>query len=551
VPSLNSISDHGQQPKLAPRYSLLEIILVFVVFFLHGAWPTPDVNETGYLAKAARFWNPQAFAGDFFCQTGDAHVVFYAAFGWLTKLGWSLDTVAWVGRAVTWLALAIAWRGLSFAIIPRPWVAVLSAELFVLLTEQAHMAGEWIVGGVEAKGFAWALVLWSLTALIRGRWNLALMLVGAAAALHVVVGGWAAVCLSTVWILSPSKRSSLREMLPGLAVALILAMPGLWFAWQLNQGADSQTVAEANRIQVFERLPHHLLPTAFAPGYVARHLLLWALFFLLCSQIPAARGGERRLRRFVMAAMALAVVGFFLAWLAGVAPQTAAAFLRFYWSRLSDILVPLGTVLVGLQFVLTPDRHEAVARKSAHWMIAGLIAISTYDLWNQVRHLPWLPESFGRMTPRGERFIGFSDKQAAYDDWRDICRWIAENMPPNAVFVTPVRSSTFKSFAGRGEIGTWKDMPQDAASVVKWLDRLNEVYGSGLADPDRRWHLSLAAVGYDKLRGLAAKYHAGYAIVELVEGVPQLTEQPIYRNGSYAIYQFELTTEPRDAAANE
>jgi hypothetical protein len=83
------------------------------------------------------------------------------------------------------------------------------------------------------------------------------------------------------------------------------------------------------------------------------------------------------------------------------------------------------------------------------------------------------------------------------------------------------------------------------------LDRLNEVYGSGLADPDRRWHLSLAAVGYDKLRGLAAKYHAGYAIDELVEGVPQLTEQPIYRNGSYAIYQFELTTEPRDAAANE
>jgi hypothetical protein len=548
VPDPTPIPDQYGRQTVALWKALLEIVLVFIVFFLHGAWPTPDVNETGYLAKASRFWNPQAFAGDFFCQTVDAHVVFYTVFGGLTKLGWSLDTVAWTGRIVTWLMLAVAWRGLSFAVLPRPWIAVLSAQLFVLLTEQAHMAGEWIVGGVEAKGFAWALVLWALTALVRGRWNLAWALVGAAAAFHVVVGGWAAVCLAMVWIVSPRERSALRDMLPGLAVALILAMPGLWFAWQLNQGADGQTVAEANRLQVFERLPHHLLPTAFAPGYVARHLLLWALLFLLCSQAPAALSGDRRLPRFVMASMSLAVVSFLLAWLAAVTPLTAAAFLRFYWSRLSDVVVPLGTVLVGLQFLLVPNHREVLSRRSVHWMLAGLIALSAYDLWNQVRHLPWLPESLGRVTPRGERFTGFPDKSAAYDDWRGMCRWITENTPPDAVFITPVRSSTFKWFADRGEIGTWKDMPQDAASILKWMERLNEVYATGLADPDRRWHLSLAAVGYDKLRELAAKYHAGYAIVELVEGVPQLTEQPIYRNGSYAIYEFDSTTESRGAA---
>lgn len=548
MPGPTSISDRFERPRVAPWKILLEIALVFVVFFLHGAWPTPDVNETGHIAKAARFWNPGAFAGDFFCQTGDAYVVFYALFGWLTKLGWSLETVAWVGRVATWLALAFTWRGLSFAVVPRPWIAILSAELFLLLTEQAHMAGEWIVGGIEAKGFAWILILWSLTALFRGRWNLAWMLVGAATALHVVVGGWAAVCLAMVWIVSPRERISPRETLPGLAIALLLAMPGLWFAWQLNEGADSQTVAEASRIQVFERLAHHLLPTAFAPGYVARHLLLWALYFLLCSQTQAAAAGDRRLRRFVMASMSLAVIGFLLAWLAAVAPLTAATFLRFYWSRLSDILVPLGTVLVGLQFVLT---SKSLARKSARWMFAGLIALSTYDLWNQVRHLPWLPESIGRVTPRGERFIGFSDKLAAYDDWRDMCRWIADNTPPDAVFITPVRSNTFKWFAGRGEIGTWKDMPQDAKSIGLWIARLNDLYGTGSSDPDRRWRASLAEVGYDRLRELAAKYHAGYAIVELVEGAPRLAQQPTYQNSSYVLYGFNSSTAPRDESSNE
>ena len=140
--------------------------LVFAVFFLHGAWPMPDDNETGYVIKAQHYWNPDTFKTDFFANSADAHLVYYWAFGWLTTLGWSLTTVAWIGRITTWLMLAISWRGLSWAIIRRPWIAVLSAELFLFLCERGQMAGEWIAGSVEAKGFAWAFVLWALTALV-------------------------------------------------------------------------------------------------------------------------------------------------------------------------------------------------------------------------------------------------------------------------------------------------------------------------------------------------------------------------------------------------
>ena len=71
----------------------------------------------------------------------------------------------------------------------KAWLAVLTAELFVLLTEQTHMAGEWIIGGVEAKGFAYVLVFLGLEAMVRDRWNRAWLLWGAASLLHVVVGG--------------------------------------------------------------------------------------------------------------------------------------------------------------------------------------------------------------------------------------------------------------------------------------------------------------------------------------------------------------------------
>ncbi|HEY2762247.1 MAG TPA: hypothetical protein VGI75_15920, partial [Pirellulales bacterium] len=175
--------------------ALIEIALVFAVFFLHGAWPMPDDNETGYVVKAQHYWNPDGFKTDFFANTANAHLVYYWSFGWLTTLGWSLTTAAWIGRIVTWLMLAISWHGLSWTIIRRPWVAVLSAELFLFLCERGQMAGEWIAGSVEAKGFAWAFVLWALTALVNGRWNLAWVLAGVATSLHVIVGGWSAVCL--------------------------------------------------------------------------------------------------------------------------------------------------------------------------------------------------------------------------------------------------------------------------------------------------------------------------------------------------------------------
>ena len=191
--------------------AVLETGFVFAVFFLHGAWPTPDVNETDYLGKAQHFWNANAFSNDFFCNTKDAHGVYYWAFGWLTTWGWSLETVAWTGRIFTWLLLAIAWRGFSFTVLPRTWFSILSAELFMLLAEQAHMAGEWIVGGVEAKGFAWVFILWGLQALVRKRWNLAWVLLGVATSFHVVVGGWAAICLAIVWIASSRHQTNDRH----------------------------------------------------------------------------------------------------------------------------------------------------------------------------------------------------------------------------------------------------------------------------------------------------------------------------------------------------
>src|SRR3972149_4777078 len=104
---------------------LIEIALIFAVFFLEGAWPAPDVNEPHYLGKAIHYWNPNWARGDLFLESPDTHIVFFFTLGWLSC--WlSPDVLAWTIRAVIWLLLAWAWRRLSMAVVPRPWYAVLT-----------------------------------------------------------------------------------------------------------------------------------------------------------------------------------------------------------------------------------------------------------------------------------------------------------------------------------------------------------------------------------------------------------------------------------------
>ena len=63
--------------------------------------------------------------------------------------------------------------------MPRPLAAVLSAALFLALNYYGQMAGEWVVGGVEAKCFAYGFVLMALRDMVDRRWGMVCLLLGA------------------------------------------------------------------------------------------------------------------------------------------------------------------------------------------------------------------------------------------------------------------------------------------------------------------------------------------------------------------------------------
>lgn len=290
----------------------VEVLLVFGVFFAYGAWPIPDVNEQYYVGKAIHFWNPEWLANDPFLNSPDSHWLFYAAFGTLSFF-FSQNALVWAGRVLIWALTACAWVRLSRALIPRRWVAPLTAAAFAFYLESFHMAGEWIFGGVEGKGFAFPFVFWGLACFVEGKYNRAWILYGIGAAFHVLVGGWAVVASLGAWAVAAhfdfnaTRRNggetgetgaksakisfgervkrrlrgfggALLKTLPGLLVGGAISLIGVIPALKLDAGATAEVLARSREIYVFERLAHHLVASSTPWTFLLRFSLLTAAF---------------------------------------------------------------------------------------------------------------------------------------------------------------------------------------------------------------------------------------------------------------------------------
>lgn len=486
----------------------MEVMLILLVFFLYAGWPPPDVNEAHYVAKAKHYWQPEWCPADHFLVSADAHLVFYWTFGWLTRLA-PLAAVTWIGRFLTWGLLAWSWQRLSWAVIPKPFVSLLTACGFLLFNGRFHMAGEWVVGGVEAKGTAYALVFFALSSLLRQRWNTAWVLLGLSTAFHPLVGGWSLVATGFAWLTCGRLRPSLTAMWPGMAAAVILALPGLIPALLLNHGVATSTVLEANAIYVYQRLPHHLVFHRFPHWFIMRHALLLALWLIACLATPCSLGcgvlGQRPLRGFVCGALLLTVIGILIDQSLLHHLDVAATLLKYYWYRLGDVALPAGAALAVVGWAVALEARRPAWGQAA-LIAAGLVVAGNLAWVNYERRQDFRPLADVQILPSWQSDP--AQTRRAYDDWRQTCLWIAQQTPPDACFITPKMQQTFKWYAERSEVCCWKDVPQDAVELVEWWQRQRDLY------PRRVAAGGLAAHGPRRLRELADKYGADYVVLD-------------------------------------
>ena len=516
-------------------FAAIEIALILLLFFVLGGTPPPDVNEAHYLAKAKHYWDPQWCAGDHFLESADAHLVFYWSFGWLTRVA-SLETVAWIGRFLTWGLLAWTWQRLSRAVAPGKLYSVLSAALFATVIRWGHMAGEWIIGGVEAKGFAYAFLLLALEALVRERWRRTIVLCGFATAFHVLVGGWALVAVAWAWLISPREcRPPIQTLWLPLSAALLVSLPGLLPGLALTWSADPAIVREANRIYVFERLSHHLVFHDLPHIFIARHAVLMIAFLVgwfWLRRFPDAKFVSSPLPKFILGSMLIAVIGAILDQSLLYFQSLAAALLRYYWFRMSDVMTPLGVTFVLIALQQSAARLQP---RLARWPLIFLLVLVTTEVCRvaiEHRSDP-RPGAVAQAFPADS--LPTEERMRRWRQWQQTCRWIDENTEPTDVFLTPRNQQTFKWDANRAEVVSGKDVPQDAAGIVAWRQRMVDIF------PPAVRYADLFAHGEPRLRELATKYGFRYIVIDRGVSTGKLSFPRVYpqRNlpGMYEVYR--------------
>ncbi len=547
------------------------MLWLFLLFYLYAGSPPPDAGESHYLVKAKHYWNPAWCAGDLFLESQDAHFTYYWTFGWLTQQ-FSLEACAWIGRVLTWLLLACSWRRLSFAILSRPLWSILSAALLLLLARNFNWAREQAIGGFEAKTIAYGLVFLALESVVRQRWPSAFLWAGAAGAFHVLVGGWTVVALVLAWALSGSSRPSVWSLMPALIGGLVLALPGIVPTLNLMRGAGPDVAGEAARIYVFDRLPHHLVFHTFGTWYYLRHGLLFLASLVIAWRLWT-HDQARRLSLVIVGAATIAVFGILID-LAGLMNMQiegrslleyqlrVAPRLRLYWFRLEDALLPAATALV---FVAWLSRLQMSRPLRANWLlIAAMVTagLNIADLcyWRSQVRVPdsviqqrptfdsrprwWLDEP--RPISRMFRPLPGSDRLLTAEEWlahwQDVCRWINEQTPAEARFMTPRRQQTFTWYAGRAQVASWKDIPQDARSIIAWKRALDDLY----PNVDSHWREDLAAFSDGELVVLARRYECQYIVIDRTRSSRRIelpSVYPLYREENPAFEVFRVPTE--------
>ena len=511
-------------PPTEPTNRGLEWLLVTLVFLLFASQMPPEVNEPNYLAKARHYWDPAWCADDFFLNSADAHAPFYLGFGWLL-LYLPMEAVAWIGRAFTCGVLAFGWVKLTSSLTRQVGVAIVAAALMLGLNTFFQFSGEWVAGGFEGKGLAYGFIFWALAEITQNRWNRGWILLGIASIFHVVVGGWACVAATIGWFMlgRKSDRPTLRSQLWAIALGFVISLIGLWPGLQLGGQTTTAETGQAASIQVFSRLPHHLNPGQFFFAADFPYLTPAAMRFLglviLWSLLARRQKANPALHRwdcFTAGTLWIAALGLCLSLATRDHPALAARVLQFYWFRLADVIVPASC---GLSLAYHLSREHVLRRAPLRLAVvlgsALILMVPLYALY-QAKGIPPADRKF---TPHRKEF----------DDWRAVCAAAREVSPPDALFLTPKYAHTFKWYAQRGEVGTWKEMPQDAASILEWNDRLAKMHLWG-ADGI----LPLAERSAAELRALGKQYGANFL---LTRSSPPLALPMLYRNDSFTLYR--------------
>ena len=202
----------------------LTVLLLLVARF---EFRQPGSNELDYLPLARQAVDPGWLPQDWYLnQPAGHHLAFDCTVGWLLRM-FPFETAMFIGRMLAYLLFALALQALARALgLQGGWMGL---ALLGFLPNQSLVAGEWMVGGLETKPFAYACCILAVAALLQGRLSFTFLLLGLTITFHVLVGLYATFCaIATLLFLKCRCALDWRSLIRPFCWFLLAAAPGFW-----------------------------------------------------------------------------------------------------------------------------------------------------------------------------------------------------------------------------------------------------------------------------------------------------------------------------------
>lgn len=477
-------------------------------------------NQVVYILGALRLLDPTILQRDWFSnRTTHYHPTFKylaAALLGIDHSGWAVALLQTLAIAGGMLCVYALLRGIVGARRALPsFLLVLAVSLF---TRTGAAGGTYVFDWTLQPSTMGSVGLLAAAAFFaRERWLASGVCAAASGLFHL---NYLVLLIPALFVahLALGRRDLWKRLLLQLALPVGVV---LLFLPVLLGAAGSPAVAEARQIIFHIRAPHHYEPARYLRAFLpsAMWLVLGAGGALYLARRNAP--GTRQLAAFCGGLLVVVWGGVLFSTLIPIAAATQL----FSWR----IGPHANLLLQALVFaaLITAVTDSGVARRAlgGAWaraavpgVLASSLVIFALNAAGQLRHY----------RKRSTLVSGVGQEE------EDLYRWMREQSPKDAVFLTPPDVETMRFWGQRAIVVDWKSQPHIPEEVLEWLQRLKDVTGrpelSGRKDLD----------GYDSLDAarlslLRARYGVDYVVVRRGRERDLGFHPQAFANGGYVV----------------
>jgi hypothetical protein len=433
--------------------SILETILLFIIISVCFFKFELLNNEPDVIPYAKAVFNSNWLKYDWYLNLKIPYRnLFSYPVGYFSETYGMLKTIV-VGRLITYLLVAFSLYRFIKTIKTSP--NIFAYFFFMIVFFMVFPKGgsrEWMVGGLETKAFAYSFAILSLSSFLNKKTRAGLLFAGLTLSFHLLVGIYNLFCLiPIVWLLQKENRTFVVDTFKSLPVFLLAAGYGIYGIVYQFFLAPKEISNLGWDIYVNIRVKHHTLPNHFWPETWVVMVVFTALNLMF--YLKSKNQKTKLISAYALFSVLISFVGLIIFF-----TPIPNHYLKYYFFRFSDIMLPLITLLNIANF--TVERLNKSFPEKEILLKYIFIGVSVILLSTRI-------------------FILFSEGKGSIEQMaaiistdKDMEKWVRNNTRREKIFIVPPDDGSFYMNYDRAMFVSWKHSPQNANDMVEWYNRL-------------------------------------------------------------------------------